>query len=233
MADEEERPPKNIVALDHREWLDRPELTQRLDIDAQDFDNMLEGDRIQQKITPSGPRYRYVGPVRTPSQDGNDKSAGVRRTEIVAVGLSQWTEARQSLARLESKLEASREDVRRAVGYAQKLEEECDRLADVGQTERNRAADICSELNEERGRRRELEEQYQFVVEKLEEMSSLRGRYHLERGRRESAEEHNRSLSDKISRLEDQIGDLTKALEEARQQGFRIELGDLLLEFKR
>ncbi len=144
------------------------------------------------------------------------------RTELVAVGLREWTRARASLEGLKSKLEASKEDVRRAVEYARKLEEECDRLAG-----------LAERLDEERGRRQELQKQHQFIVEKLEELSGIRGRYHLERGRREQLEEKAQTKDEKIQTLQREIETLSEALKEAHEAGFRAEIGPLSVELKK
>ena len=154
------------------------------------------------------------------------------RTELVSVKLREWTQSRASLARQSSRLEASREDVQRAVAYARELEEECDRLGDLCDKARRQRESVQSELDEERGRRRELEEQAAFIIEKLETLSGIRGRYHLERGRREQSDELTREQAEKINKLQRQVEVLTEALEEARSQGFRAELGPLTLELK-
>ncbi len=154
-------------------------------------------------------------------------------TRIVALHLHKWTDARESLARLETELRSSKEDIRRAVEYARGLEEECDRLADLQHETQHRIGEVQSELAEERGRRLELEEQYQHLVERLETLSGIRGRYHLERGRREQAQEQNQALTSRLHELERDLESMTEALEEARRQGFRVDLGPLSIELKR
>lgn len=160
------------------------------------------------------------------------KEDGGERTDVVSVGLGEWTAARASLARLETRLESSKEDVRRAVEYARELEEECDRLAHLVEHTREQISEVESELDEQRGRRRELQKQYAAVVEKLEELSGIRGRYHLERGRREQSEEQVQKQNEEIHHLQRKIDALTDAVEQARRQGFRAELGPLTVELK-
>lgn len=238
MVDEDDSaPPPNIVSLDAGEWLERSELAERLGIGGERLDRCIRSDHIESKTTPEGIRYRYVGP----SSEAEDKpesadSDGEKSTgdgDTVAVELGEWTEARESLARLESKLEASRRDVQRAVEYARELEQECDRLADVADRAQKQTTEVRSELDEERGRRRELQQQYEQVVERLEDLSGIRGRYHLERARREETDEKRREQAERIEELERQLEALTEALQKAREAGFTAELGALTVEWKR
>ena len=166
-------------------------------------------------------------------RENNGESSVEGRTRLVALELREWTDAQSLLARLESKLDASEEDVGRAVDYARQLEEECDRLAALLQKRDEQTARVRTELDEERGRRLELEEQHQFVVERLEELSGIRGRYHLERGRREQLEEDLSKRNEEFAQLQRHAERLTEALEEAKEQGFRAEIGPLKVELKR
>lgn len=167
----------------------------------------------------------------TPDQQ-SDGAESEQHTEFVSIRLGDWTTSRESLARLESELEASREDVRRAVDYARSLEQECDRLADVLRNTEQKMADLRSELDEERGRRRELQEQHAELLERLEELSGIRGRFHLERGRREQIEEQHQQLAEQHRNLKRDAQRLHDALDKARRQGFRVELGPLSIELK-
>lgn len=155
------------------------------------------------------------------------------RTAVVAVDLEEWAEAREALARLETRLEASREDVRRAVEYARGLEVECDRLAEESNQIRRRIGELRSEVDAERGRREELTEQYHFVLQELEKNAGISARYHVERGRREEAEERLEEVQAEVRRLQDKLQEIGRALEEARQRGFKAELGPLTVEVKR
>lgn len=190
-----------------------------VDEDDKSAPNIYSLDRDDGDATGSSPKADADEPAQT--------------TRVVALHLEQWTGARESLARLDSELQSSREDVRRAVDYARELEGECDRLADLHRETEGRIAEIRSEFDEERGRRLELEERCEHLVERLEELSGIRGRFHLERGRREQLEEENDGLTERVRNLERDLETLHEALEEARRQGFKVELGPLSIELKR
>lgn len=188
---------------------------------------------VDEKDNPRPDEFKLVSFSHT--DEGDDEIAESKSptsTSIIALELESWTDARAALARLEAHLESSKEDVRRAVDYARELEIECDRLAELSQQKNRDIAQIQSDLDEERGRSEELREQYEFIVARLEEMSGLRGRYHLERGRREQSETRNEELRRENEAMRRQLDALTEALEEARQQGFRAELGPLTIEIK-
>lgn len=226
----------NIVKLDTGEWLDRNQLADRLGVSGKQLQRCIESDHIESKSTPDGPRYRYVAPPiehRDQSPGESNDSTSTKRTDVVAVGLDEWTDARESLARLESRLQASRKDVRRAVEYARELESECDRLADVADKTRRQADEVRGELEEERGRANELRKQYADVVERLEQLSGVRARYHLERARRQEAQEQLEQQSEQIQKMQRKIEQLTEALQKAREAGFSAEIGALTVEWKK
>ena len=230
---------KNIISLEHDEWLNRRELGNLLGLEGRQLETVINSDRVVAKTTGDGVRYRHLGPIpstgestdKTEDSSGDDRSS--KRTDVVTVELDEWTDARASLERIESKLESSREDVRRAVEYARELERECDRLADAHEASRNRRDELRTELDEERGRRMELQQQFEEVVETLEKMSGIRGRYHLERARRQEAEEKNELQTEEIRRLEKRIRQLDKALDDAREAGFSAEIGGLTVEWRK
>lgn len=168
-----------------------------------------------------------------PDDDSDHHDDPDGRTDLVAIGFDEWTDAREALARLETRLESRNEDVRRAVDYARQLEEECDRLADVVEQTRDQVDEVHAELAEQRGRNAELRDQYQAVVEQLNKLSGIRGRYHLERNRREDAEAKQQQQADQIRQLQRSVEQLTAAIEEAREAGFSAELGALTIEWKR
>lgn len=185
---------------------------------------------------PPGVRLVSFNAAQGGEDDGDGKDNGNQRpqaTSMIALALSDWTEARETLARLRAELESSREDVRRAVDYARELERECDRLADVVNRHNDELQEREKKLARARGHHRELREQYDQVLARLEAMSALRGRYHLERGRREQAQEEIDALRDENQDLHRQLEALSEALEEAQRQGFRAELGPLVIEYLR
>ncbi len=184
-------------------------------------------DKTGHNIYPLGRDVSQESKGGAPEVDEPSKT-----TKLVALDLQDWTTAREALARLESKLESAQEDVRRSVEYARGLEEECDRLADLQHNTKARIAEIHAELDEERGRRLEAQKQCEHLTERLEELSGMRGRYHLERGRREQAQEENQALSEQNDTLRRDLEILSEALKEAKAQGFRFELGPLSVEFK-
>lgn len=229
---DDDQTPETIVSIDAGDWLERDELADRLGVTGQRLERTIASDHVESKTTSDGLRYRYVGPpVKADEPDQDHRQAG-QKTELVSVNFDDWTEARESLARLETKLESSREDVRRAVDYARELEEECDRISDIAETRRDELDEVRARLDEERGRREQLEEEYEAVVERLEQMSNIRGRYHLERGRREEAEEEIERQREELRQLKDRLDQLTEALHRARQQGFVAELGNLTIEWR-
>lgn len=238
---------RKVVSLGNQEWFGRDALAARLEVSTRTLSRMYQRGEVEKRETPEGMLYRYVPPLKEISEETSHETIGEtggaamslepaarqERTRVVAVGFEDWTQARESLARLETRLESSQEDVRRAVEYARNLEEECDRLASVVEDADARTALVRTELDEERGRRQELTEQYQFVVKELESIGSLRGRYHLERGRREEAEDRLEALANENLAIKRELERLLGALEEAQRRGFKAEVGPLTVELKR
>lgn len=228
-----------IISLQDREWLEREELAERLDISPRTLTAMIHRKEVERREESGRTLYRYCGPPllkQAPADDPQPESAAAPEltpTKFVAVHFTDWTNSRETLARLNAELEASREDIRRAVAYAEELEEEADRLADEANENRRKNAAIRAQLDEERGRRLELEEQFQALLTQFEESTSLRARYHLERGRREEADEENKALRQELQDLKNLLNRLEDALEEARQKGFKAEIGPLTVQLKR
>jgi hydroxypyruvate isomerase len=230
----------NVVSLGPQQWFTRDDIAARLGVSTRTISRMYQRGEIEKRETAEGMLYRLVPRElrETDSETAEDKlsrrtEAGQERTALVAIALEEWTLARESLARLETRLESAQEDVRRAVEYARNLEEEYDRLAALVDDAENQAAAVRSEFDEERGRRQELAEQYRFVLGELEAMGGLRGKYHLERGRREEAEDRLEALGNENLAMRRHIERLEEALEEARRRGFRAEVGPLIVEIKR
>lgn len=226
MVDDTDSSPENIVSLDPGDWRRRGELKRRLGLGDDEFDHRLETGDIERCDTPEGARYRFVGDLADGEPDDGS-------TALIAVQLNDWTDAREALGRLEARLESSKEDVRRAVDYARDLEAECDRLADVAEQYRRETSEVRSQLDEQRGRTQQLQQQYADVLERLEELQRIRGRYHLERNRREDADQTVSEQREELEHLRRHIQRLTEALEEAQRRGFSVELGALSVEWKR
>lgn len=155
------------------------------------------------------------------------------RTSLVAISLEDWTALRADLASLNTELRFSREDLRRSLAYAQELEEEADRLADEANQTRAQGAELRKELQEERGRRLELEEQFQYLLKELEDAATSRARYHLERARRDEAEEEVETLRITLEDRKKELTLLTEAFERLKKERLRARLGGFTLEIRR
>lgn len=227
-----------IISLKDREWLERQELAQRLNVSPRTLTAMIHRKEVERRKDSGRILYRYCGPPLTPAETkepppNTTSPKDLTPTKFVAVHLADWTTSRETLASLQTELQASREDVRRAVAYAQELEDEADRLADQSNENRRQNAQIRAQLHEEKGRRLELEEQFQSLLGQFEESTSLRARYHLERARRQQSDEENTALKKELHELKSLVEKLDEALEDAKSKGFKAELGPLTVEIKR
>ncbi len=242
MDEDQEPEMKKIIKLANREWLTREELADHLDVSPRTLSSMIHRGDVERRETSDGVRYRYCGSdseerqKKSPAPPAPSEQAPHQEpspTQVVSVAFKEWTSTTEALARREIKLLSAREDVRRAVEYAQQLEEECDRLADEANQTRQRVGQLRSEVDREKGRRQQLEEQYQFVLGELEQMGGLRARYHLERGRREQADQKIEEMTDELHQINRHIDKLTAALKEAEERGFKAAIGPLTVEIKR
>ncbi|MFP4599375.1 MAG: hypothetical protein ACOC9W_01845 [Persicimonas sp.] len=88
-------------------------------------------------------------------------------------------------------------------------------------------------LQQEHGRRLELEELNAGLRNQLDELTGMRAKYHLERGRREQAELERDELRDRLHALQCELDALSHKLDDEQQRRLRLALGSLSLEIRK
>ncbi|QDG51577.1 hypothetical protein FIV42_12720 [Persicimonas caeni] len=233
-----------VIDFKRDEWHTREKLSELLGISVRTLYRRIDDGEIEVKETPEGKRYRVapqrpegreeeVATAATAVPDGkidtDDKPVTGVANELVALireQLDQVSELRQNRGRLEAELDASQNDVTRAVTYVTDLEEELDRLDEE-------RAELREALQEERGRRLELEEKYDQLRSELQIVTGARAKYHLERGRREQAEQKCEELRGELTHLHRELEKLSHKLDDEQQRRLKLALGSLSLEIRK
>jgi chromosome segregation ATPase len=239
--------PNRVINFKRDEWHTRDKLAELLDISVRTLYRRIDDGEIEVKDTPDGKRYRVTAEPReeevatdatgvpdvkidTPDTLRDTNAAGDNVAgELIGLireQLGEVTELRPSRGRLEAELESSQNDVTRAVDYVTQLEEELDRLDEE-------RVQLAENLQEERGRRLEIEEQFDQLRAELNLMVGVRAKYHLERGRREQAEQKTEDLRDEMVALHRELEKLTHKLDDEEQRRLKLALGSLSLEVRR
>jgi hypothetical protein len=214
MSDEQRR----VISLEDREWMAREELAEHLDVSPRTMTAMIQRGDVERRDGPDGPRYRYAvveAPVVRAAAPADPVISPGRLvegpTELVRIPLREWTGTKEALAATEVRLQAAQQDVRRAVEYAQVLEEELERAERAHR-------ELTEELHTGRG--------------VLSEMLRQRARFHLEAGRREQAEQALRQRDEELRELQYQVEALQQALQKAQDRGLSAGIGPLRMEIK-
>lgn len=247
-----------VIDFKRDEWHTREKLSELLGISVRTLYRRIDDGEIEVKETPEGKRYRAAPPqangreeevatAATAVPDGkiatgdnsdtrlaNDGQGngqgkdGVANelVELLREQLDQMGELRQNRGRLEAELDASQNDVTRAVTYVTDLEEELERLDEE-------RAELREALQEERGRRLELEEQYDQLRSEHQLVTGARAKYHLERGRREQAEQKCEELRGELIGLHRELESLSHKLDDEQQRRLKLALGSLSLEIRK
>jgi chromosome segregation ATPase len=236
--------PNRVINFKRDEWHTRDKLAELLDISVRTLYRRIDDDEIEVKDTSEGKRYRVASApdlqqeqevaradsaVPDDKNDSDDKGGTAVATELIGMireQLGQLTDLRQNRGRLEAELESSQNDVTRAVDYVTQLEDELDRLD-------GERAEVAQDLQEERGRRLELEEQFDQLRAELNLMVGVRAKYHLERGRREQAEQKSEDLREQMVSLHRELEKLTHKLDDEQQRRLKVALGNLSIELRR
>lgn len=230
-----------VIDFKRDEWHTREKLSELLGISVRTLYRRIDDSEIEIKETPAGKRYRVAPTPREEevataatavpddkNANGDNRDTGVAN-ELVGLlreQLDQMGELRHNRGRLEAELDASQNDVTRAVTYVTDLEDELERL----DAER---AELREALQEERGRRLELEEQYDQLRSELQIVTGARAKYHLERGRREQAEQKSEELRDELTQLHRELESLSHKLDDEQQRRLKLALGSLSLEIRK
>lgn len=230
-----------VINFKRDEWHTREKLAELLDISVRTLYRRIDDGEIEVKDTAEGKRYRVapepnereeqeVATAATVLPDDkvatSDKGVANELVGLIREQLDQLSELRQNRGRLEAELESSQKDVTRAVDYVTQLEEELDRL-DQERT------DLAKALQEERGRRIEIEEQFDQLRAELQVVTGARAKYHLERGRREQAEQKCEELRAEMTELHRELESLGHKLDDEQQRRLKLALGSLSLEVRR
>ena len=230
-----------VINFKRDEWHTREKLAELLDISVRTLYRRIDDGEIEVEDTSEGKRYRVADEQKTPEEQEGATSATVLPDDKIATSdkgvagelvglireqLDQLSELRQNRGRLEAELESSQKDVTRAVDYVSQLEEELDRLAEE-------RAELAEALQEERGRRMEIEEQFDQLRAELQIVTGARAKYHLERGRREQAEQKCEELRSEMTELHRELENLSHKLDDEQQRRLKLALGSLSLEVRR
>lgn len=230
-----------VIDFKRDEWHTREKLAELLGISVRTLYRRIDDGEIEVKETAAGKRYRVAPEPAVTAGDGNDtavpddkiatddkdgKNVTGEMFGVIRDQLGQIADLQAKRGRLEAELEASKNDVGRAVDYVTQVEEELDRLA----AERD---ELEQSLREERGRRLEIEETFEKVQAQLQELTGARARHHLERGRREQAEQKADALRDELGELRRELDRLARELDDEQQRRLRLALGKLSVEVRR
>ncbi len=230
-----------VINFKRDQWHTREKLAELLGISVRTLYRRIDEGEIEVEDTDDGKRYRLAPASRPPEEQGVAAADTAVPDDKIATGgkavsqelfgllreqLDQLSELRHNRGRLEAELASSQTDVARAVDYVGQLEDQLDRITE----ERGELAD---QLQEERGRRLELEELFDQMRTELQVLTGVRAKYHLERGRREQAEAKCDELRAELTGLHRELEKLTHQLDDEQQRRLKLALGSLSVELRR
>jgi DNA repair exonuclease SbcCD ATPase subunit len=227
-----------IINFKRDEWHTREKLAELLGISVRTLYRRIDDGDIEVKDSAEGKRYR-LAPEQSGREDATDdsvvpddktdtsgKSVANELLGLIREQLDQIKDLQTNHGRLEAKLEASQNDVGRAVDYVADLEAEHDRLAEE-------RAELADALQHERGRREQLQNEREQLRAELAVLTGMRAKFHLERGRREQAEHRRDELRDELETLRRELDELARQLDDEQQRRLRLALGSLSVEVRR